>query len=518
MATTSFVGGRLRVTHSDAYRASTSRTRSIDLATAGDVDALLVDTLRRNGFDAVHRVVVGPDRAKSRDVGAGQGTSVSLALDVATDEDAVVLLEHEGCYTWLRPRHETSRDPQVIGRVAVFEFVVPPAGAATRDLGGLPAGAARATVLSYASPLLSKAAIRALELFVDPGLVHIAGVDPAEWRHVGSLADTGLSPDRNSRVLLLRPRDLRLDSGRVRCARRHRSGTRLPDPGARRLRRRHRLRPQDAERRPARERPRARCRADAVPGATGDVGRGLPQPRRAHRTQLRRVRSSGSRLARQGGPGGLRGRHQRGHPLRGRDPLGRSGRRLHQPRGRQRAGDRRAAGRSTDRGPRRRRGPRHRRAGPMAGLVRDRPRQRPRYRRDGAGRALRHRDQPGPAWPAPFGDALVRRVVGLRGDRRRPPTGAPGGRGRAARRRCGRPGHHRAERPRRRRRVDERHRPRARRRVRAQRPCPAGELDRLPHELLLPGVRLPGSGGVARPAGRPPRGGGAGGSGPGHRR
>ena len=38
---------------------------------------------------------------------------------------------------------------------------------------------------------------------VEPGLVHLAGVDPAEWRHVGSLADTGLSPDRNSRVLLL---------------------------------------------------------------------------------------------------------------------------------------------------------------------------------------------------------------------------------------------------------------------------------------------------------------------------
>jgi hypothetical protein len=203
VATTSFVGGRLRVTHSDAYRATASRTRSIDLTTAGDVDALIVDTLRRNGFDAVHRVVVGPDRAKSRDVGAGKGTSVSLALDVAPDEDAVVLLEHEGCYTWLRPRHESSRDPQVIGRVAVFEFVVPPTGSAARDLGGLPAGAARATVLSYASPLLSKAAIRALELFVDPGLVHVAGVDPTEWRPVGSLADIGLSPDRNNRVLLL---------------------------------------------------------------------------------------------------------------------------------------------------------------------------------------------------------------------------------------------------------------------------------------------------------------------------
>ena len=203
MATTSFVGGRLRVTHSDAYRASASRTRSIDLTAAGDVDALLVNTLRRNGFDAVHRVVVGPDRRRSRDVGAAQGTSVSLALDIAAEEDAVVLLEHEGCYTWLRPRHETSRDPQVIGRVAVFEFVVPPVGPGSRDLGVVPAGGARATVLSYASPLFASAAIRALELFVDPGLVHVTGVDPADWPHVGTLADVGLSPDRNNRVLLL---------------------------------------------------------------------------------------------------------------------------------------------------------------------------------------------------------------------------------------------------------------------------------------------------------------------------
>ena len=233
----------------------------IDLATAGDVDALLVDTLRRNGFDAVHRVVVGPDRTRSRDVGAGQGTSVSLALDVAADEDAVVLLEHEGCYTWLRPRHESSRDPQVIGRVAVFEFVVPPGRApAAATSAACPPGPPARPCCRMRRRCCPSAAIRALELFVDPGLVHITGVDPAEWRHVGSLADAGLSPDRNSRVLLLVHGTFDSTVGCVRCARRHRSGARLPDPGARRLRRRHRLRPQDAERRPARERPRARCR------------------------------------------------------------------------------------------------------------------------------------------------------------------------------------------------------------------------------------------------------------------
>src|SRR5215204_2706314 len=111
VATTSFVGGRLRVTHADGYRATSTRTRSIDLNASGDVDALMVDTLRRSGFDAVHRVLVGPGRGKSRDV--AQGPSVSLALDVAPEEDAVVLLEHDGCYTWLRPRHESSRDPQL---------------------------------------------------------------------------------------------------------------------------------------------------------------------------------------------------------------------------------------------------------------------------------------------------------------------------------------------------------------------------------------------------------------------
>ena len=76
MATTSFVDGRLRVTHSDAYRTTSARTRSIDLTTAGDVDALIVNTLRRNGFDAVHRVVVAPSRTRGRATETPPGTAV----------------------------------------------------------------------------------------------------------------------------------------------------------------------------------------------------------------------------------------------------------------------------------------------------------------------------------------------------------------------------------------------------------------------------------------------------------
>ena len=39
MATTSFVGGRLRVTHSDGYRATSMRTRSVD---PGDANRMTV--------------------------------------------------------------------------------------------------------------------------------------------------------------------------------------------------------------------------------------------------------------------------------------------------------------------------------------------------------------------------------------------------------------------------------------------------------------------------------------------
>ena len=394
MATTSFVGGRLRVTHSDAYRASTSRTRSIDLATAGDVDALMVDTLRRNGFDAVHRVVVGPDRAKSRDVGPGKARRCRSPSTSATDEDAVVLLEHEGCYTWLRPRHETSRDPQVIGRVAVFEFVVPPAGAATATSAACPPG-----------PLARRSCRMRRRCSPRPR----SGRSSCSSTPASSTSPASTRPSGGTSARSPTPASRRTGTAGS-CSSSTGPSTRpsgafgalaATEPGRDFLTQAlgdydavlgfdHKTLSVD----PLRERSRARCPADAVPGPTGDLGRRLPQPRRAHGAQLRRVGPSGARLARQGRPGRLRRRHQRRHPLRGRDPVGRPGRPLHQPRGRQRAGDRRAAGRSTDRGPRRRRGPRHRRAGPMAGLVCDRPRQRPRHRRDGAGRAVRHRDQP----------------------------------------------------------------------------------------------------------------------------
>ena len=351
----------------------------------------MVDTLRRNGFDAVHRVVVGPDRAKCRDVGckARRSRSPWTSRPRRTRSSSwSTRAATPGCARGTSPRATRSSS----GRVAVFEFVVPPAGAGSRDLGG-PArrgGTGDGPVVCVAAALQRPRSGRSSSSSsrgwsTSPASTPPSGATsarsptPASRRTgtaascffvhgtfdstvgaFGALAATEAGRDFLTQALGDYDAVIGFD---------HRTLSVDPLENAREL----------------------ADRADAVPGATGDVGRRLPQPRRAHRTQLRRVRSAGSRLARQGRPGGLRRRHQRGDPLRGRDPLGGSGRPLHQPRGRQRAGDRRAARRSADRGSRRRSGARHRCAGPLAGLVRDRPGQRARHRRDGPGRAVRHR-------------------------------------------------------------------------------------------------------------------------------
>ncbi len=206
MTTTSFVRGRLRVTHPEAYRASTarSRTRSLDGPTADEIDRVMVDALRQSGFAAVHQVRVAPREATRGHLGPGASdpAPVTLSLDLADTEDAVVLAEAGGSYHWLRPRHEQSRD-LARPRTAVFDLVVPVTGSRSRGLGGRRADELRATVLSYALPLVSGAAIHALEAFVSPGLVRITGADPRAWSRCETLDELGLDPARTHRVLLL---------------------------------------------------------------------------------------------------------------------------------------------------------------------------------------------------------------------------------------------------------------------------------------------------------------------------
>ncbi|MEO7236509.1 MAG: CHAT domain-containing protein [Lapillicoccus sp.] len=145
---------------------------------------------------------MAPRAATRGQLGATALAPVTLSLDLADAEDAVVLAEAGGSYHWLRPRHEQSRD-LARPRTAVFDLVVPVTGSRSRGLGGRRADELRATVLSYALPLFSGAAIHALETFVSPGLVRVTGPDPRAWTRCETLDELGLDPARTHRVLLL---------------------------------------------------------------------------------------------------------------------------------------------------------------------------------------------------------------------------------------------------------------------------------------------------------------------------
>ncbi len=212
MTTTSFARGRLRVTHPETYRAARDRVRprSLEGPTADDVHALIVNTLRDNGFVALQRVRLTQTAGPHSSSGAQPPATVSLALDLVEGEDALVLAESDGAYRWVRPRHEGARDATG-ARTAVFDLVLPapPTGATgganggARRLGRRRPGAMRVTVLPYAVPLVAGAAIRALETFVDTGLVRVTGADPGAWTRVERLDQLGLDPARTHRALLL---------------------------------------------------------------------------------------------------------------------------------------------------------------------------------------------------------------------------------------------------------------------------------------------------------------------------
>lgn len=199
--TTSFVRGRLRVTHPETYRATSVRTRprSPDRITSVDVDEMMRATLRQSGFTALQQVRVAPARGADRPPEPPRPTPVTLTLDLAGTEDAVVLTESAGVYRWLRPRPGGTRDAV---RSAVFDLTVPDRPPGMRGLGRRPPDELRATVLSYAVPDLARAAIRVLEGIVHPELVRIIGDDVGRWQRLDRLDQLGLDPSRTSRLLL----------------------------------------------------------------------------------------------------------------------------------------------------------------------------------------------------------------------------------------------------------------------------------------------------------------------------
>jgi hypothetical protein len=188
--------------------------------------AALVESLGDSDFHVVDRIDLTPRRGRDLDGAAAtnrRGT-VHVDVDVPAGDDAVVLLERDGVYSWHLPV-DASRRPRSLDtgpRTVAFALPVqpqPPTGPARRKralvapssqhtdrglLGDLAHGALQAIVLRFAVPALVDDLVDHLESGVRTGLVHVTGGALEDWRPVDGIADVpGLPTDRPARLLLL---------------------------------------------------------------------------------------------------------------------------------------------------------------------------------------------------------------------------------------------------------------------------------------------------------------------------
>ena len=225
MAST-FAGGSLRVTTPasyDARPASRRKARGLPGETSAANKETLVAALQDSGLDPVERVDLTP--RGTRDLkGApvsNRVAKVRLEVDVPPEEDAVVLLEHDGVYSWHLPKNPVRRTKSLDGeplgkrpRTARFEIDVQPrptpqkrrtAPAENRTRGllaDLVQGAAQAIVFRFVAPAILEQAIAKMEEHVRPGLVHLAQPEVGKWRRFNTLDELHLPTDRPVRVLL----------------------------------------------------------------------------------------------------------------------------------------------------------------------------------------------------------------------------------------------------------------------------------------------------------------------------
>ena len=144
--------------------------------------------------------------------------SVDVAIDVAPDENAVVLVEQDGEYSWHFPPASAAR--LAMGRrgvakrarrghvtVSISLAPRPPraASAASRrsaSIGGALAGRARAVILKFIARTAAGVALKFLERNVRKGLIVMDGDDPQAWHRVSHIDDLKLPAKPHLRILL----------------------------------------------------------------------------------------------------------------------------------------------------------------------------------------------------------------------------------------------------------------------------------------------------------------------------
>ena len=245
MASLELAAGSLRVTYPDSYgvapvrlgaarrggRAAGVSAWAEPTGPTDGVSAALLDAFAAQSMELVEPFELVPATPAGPSVHRGLRPShpgkVQIALDLPDGQDAVVLLEQDGFFSWQLPMGHrgtstTSRRPGLspaaaqsrggpVSRVVRFEIDVRPVAPARPSAGWARAlgpfgdfviGRVKAYVLRFASRFIPGAVMAFLERDTHPGLVLMTGNDVKNWSLVNDLTQVTLPESRPARILL----------------------------------------------------------------------------------------------------------------------------------------------------------------------------------------------------------------------------------------------------------------------------------------------------------------------------
>ncbi len=211
-----FSGDAVRLGTPASYDARAAAAPS-DRGRPGDPDAVtaastetLVAALEDSGLALLARVDLARAPGERAPPPSDHPEKVAIEVDVAAGQDAVVLLERHGVYSWHLPVNPAQRNRALEPgpRTARFEVVLgrratPGAPRHERLLGDLAGSHAQVLAFRFAAPVLLENAVAVMEAHIRPGLVQIADPDVSSWRHFETLDQLHLPVDRQVRLLLL---------------------------------------------------------------------------------------------------------------------------------------------------------------------------------------------------------------------------------------------------------------------------------------------------------------------------
>jgi hypothetical protein len=186
--TVEMADGALRVTCPSSYDISPPRRAA---TRRREVSGALLDAFAAQRMVLMEPFELAP--ATPAPVSAGRkrpprrAAKVKIEMDLPEDQDAVVLLEQDGFFSWRLPSDNESA-PKTLPRVVRF----------TMDV----IGRAQAYVLKFASRFVPGALMGFLERHSPAGLVLMKGLDVKKWQSLDNLTQVPLPQNRSARILL----------------------------------------------------------------------------------------------------------------------------------------------------------------------------------------------------------------------------------------------------------------------------------------------------------------------------